>query len=52
MIYTYYYGVLCVKCKKFIMLNEYQTLHPLGLVDVTLNIAIRWSSLFKYVHLL
>jgi hypothetical protein len=40
-IFTYYYGVICVYCGKFIFLSDYQTVHPLGLVDVTLNIPIR-----------
>jgi hypothetical protein len=37
MIHTYYYGVICVYCGKFIMLNEYQTKLQTGVVDVSLG---------------
>jgi hypothetical protein len=37
MIHTYYYGVICVYCQKFIMLNDYQTTLQTGVVDVSLE---------------
>ncbi|HEY5176573.1 MAG TPA: hypothetical protein VII95_13525 [Terriglobales bacterium] len=40
-ILTYYFGVLCGECHKFIYLDHYQTLDPAGIVDVELGIAIR-----------
>jgi hypothetical protein len=41
MIYTYYYGVMCVGCARFISLNPYRTTVERGMQSVDLGIAIR-----------
>ena len=35
MIYTYYYGVICHGCQRFVVINEYQTNSEFALTDVT-----------------
>lgn len=39
--YTYFYGVLCERRSQFICLNQYDTNHERGIVNVTLGVAIR-----------
>ena len=41
MTYTYYYGVICVGCKRFLKLKSYPTQVEGGLVDVTLGMTLR-----------